>query len=97
MAASMILAESGSKSWPMGVRPDRSRKHESTKTRRNQEPGLYLLLAVRGQRETPLFGNGPLAIRWTAYFLRRPKSRRHRLLHDLATVAIGISHGTTNE
>src|ERR1039458_8378861 len=63
MAASMSLAESGSKSWPMGVRPDRSRKHESTKTRRNQEPGLYLFLAARGQRETPLFGNGPLA-RW---------------------------------
>src|ERR1017187_8786402 len=59
MAASMILAESGSKSWPVGVRQDRSRKHESTKTRRNQEPGLYLFLAVRGQRETPLFGNGP--------------------------------------
>ena len=54
-----ILAESGSNSWPMGVPPDRSRKHESTKARRNQEPGLYLVLAVRGQRQTPLFGNGP--------------------------------------
>ena len=59
MAASMILAESGSNSWPMGVPPDRSRKHESTKARRNQEPGLYLVLAVRGQRQTPPFGNGP--------------------------------------
>src|ERR1700719_2956005 len=54
-------AESGSKSWPMGVPPDGSRKHESTKTRRNQGPGLYVLLAVGGQRETPLFGNGPAA------------------------------------
>ncbi len=59
MAASMILAESGSKSWPVGVLPDRSRKHERTKTRRNQEPELYLVLAVTGQRQMPLFGNGP--------------------------------------
>ena len=51
--------QSGSNSWPMGVPPDRSRKHESTKARRNQEPGLYLVLAVRGERQTPLFGNGP--------------------------------------
>ena len=58
MAASMIHAKR-SNSWPMGVPPDRSRKHESTKARRNQEPGLYLVLAVRGQRQTPLFGSSP--------------------------------------
>ena len=38
-----IVAESGSKSWPMGVPPDRSRKHESTKTRRNLEPELGMV------------------------------------------------------
>ncbi len=39
---------------------DRSRKHESTKSRRNREPEIYLVLAVTAQRQTPLFGNGPV-------------------------------------
>src|SRR5262245_49457295 len=41
-ASKMILAEGGSKSCCMGVQPYRSRKHESTKTRRSQKTGNHM-------------------------------------------------------
>ena len=64
----MMFAERGSKSWPTGVQPERSRKHESTKTRSSQKGNLtqrfvWRLMESRTaptchrQRELPRLGD----------------------------------------
>ena len=58
-----ILAESGSNSWPMGVPPDRSRKHKVRKHEeiKNRDSTLSWLSAASGKRR--FLGMGPCTCR----------------------------------
>ncbi len=59
----------------VGTPPDRSRKHENTKARRNLGRERYLVLAVTGQRQTPFLS--VLSIRYPNFF--RPLGHRARM------------------
>ena len=54
-----VEAESGSKSWPMEVPPDRSRNHESTKTRRNPERELHVCWQSQASGKRRFLGMDP--------------------------------------